>query len=145
MFDSSFTNNPYRRNAQNTIKNDCKNIKGFGKFKNVNGNLFEFPIGSLKYVQLPLVYSYMNLIGFGFFKKLKSAFSATIPSVIDFHLVDIDPCLEFLNENDSLLIRSAYYLGSKKQNGIPSLQYLSSIFDNNFTTYTDFLKELELN
>ena len=87
----------------------------------------------------------MNLIGFGFFKKLKSAFSATIPSVIDFHLVDIDPCLEFLNENDSLLIRSAYYLGSKKQNGIPSLQYLSSIFDNNFTTYTDFLKELELN
>ena len=142
IFDSSLIFNPYRGNRHNTIKKNVENLNGIGKFHSEKGELVEFPIGYINYLYLPLVFSYVNIIGLRAFGALMTLLSTSDLRVIDFHLVDIEPNLKNLNMNDNFLIRSAYRFNSIKKNGVGSLSGLATLFDGDFVTYTDILKKM---
>ena len=142
-FDSSYLQNPLRRNNLNSIDAEVSGLGLVGRFRSKEQVLWEFPVSSLNTIKIPVIYSYLSLIGIGNFRILKKIFGLKSPAVLDFHMVDLFPNLSAMNVNDSLIIKVGYGLNALKKNGFFKLDKVVNTLNSRKITYTQLMEHYD--
>ena len=142
-FDSSYLVNPLRSNSLNSINREVDNIRDIGFFTYERQKLWEFPVGNINFINFPLVFSYIALIGLNNFKFLQKTFGLKNSKIFVFHMVDLFPNLMAISKSDSFAVRMGYRVNALKQNGVPKLEKMINCLQEPKFTYTELLEHYE--